>query len=365
MRHILFEIPLPFGDARLPVFGFGLMLVIAFFSALKLAEWRGKKEGISKDTLWDLALWVFGFGLLGARLTSMIIDPVPGDFWQQCLQFFKIWEGGMVIFGGIPGGLLGYVIAYYRILKPLKLRTLQIADLAAPSLALGLALGRIGCLLNGCCYGDVADPYCVPEWRTLQFPSNSPPHYALIAEGYQTGFGFIPEGVTVQFVEPGSPAARAGLQPGDVIKAVGGMEVRERHLLKTLLLTGPRGAPLELTVERLVNGVTTPLKIVFTPSPSLPMHPTQLYSAINGFLIVLVLLAFQPFRRHEGAVIALLMILKGITRFLLEALRLDNPPTFTGLTVSQNIAIVLVAGGVVLMLWVQTRPLPPANAPTV
>lgn len=376
MRHILFEIPLPFGNAKLPVFGFGVMLLVAFYTALKLAEWRGKKEGITKDTLWDLALWVFGFGLLGARLTSMIIDPVKGDFWQQVLQFFKIWEGGMVIFGGIPGGLLGYLIAYYRIVKPNKLRTLQLADLVAPSLALGLAFGRIGCLLNGCCYGDVADPCCVPAWRTLQFPSNSPVHHALIMEGYQTGFGFVPADelyllqngkhnrpfVMVGFVEPNTAAARAGLQPRDLIKDIGEVEIKKWRELEENLLFWPRGTPVEMTVLREEAGQWKELKLVYEPPSSLPVQPTQLYSAINAFLLLLVLLAFHPYRRREGAVIALLMILKGISRFVLEMLRLDNPPTFTGLTVSQNICIVLVLGGLALMVWVQARPPRPADA---
>jgi phosphatidylglycerol:prolipoprotein diacylglycerol transferase len=374
MRHILFEIPLPFGDAKLPIFGFGVMLLVSFYGGLKLAEWRGKKEGIAADTLWDLALWVFGFGLLGARLTSMIVEPVPGDFWHQCLQFFKIWEGGMVIFGGIPGGLLGYAIAYYRIVKPLKLRTLQLADIVAPSLALGVAFGRLGCLLNGCCYGDVADPSQVPQWRTLQFPANSPVHSVLVAEGWQTGYGFVLAEAdrppqqraedlrTVQFVEPGSAAQQAGLLPGDIITAVGTTAVNSNTQLRIALRHWPRNEPLALTVQRTENGQSIEKQFRYEPPRSLPVQPTQVYSSINGFLLVLILLAYTPFRRREGAVMALLMILKGTTRFLLEYIRLDNPPTFTGFTVSQNIGAILVLGGILLMLWVQTRPAPTPQA---
>ena len=368
MRHILFEIPLPFGDAKLPLFGFGVMLLIAFFSGVKLAEWRARKEGITGDTLWDLALWVFGFGLLGARLTSMIVDPVPGDFWQQCLQFFKIWEGGMVIYGGIPGGLLGYAIAYRRFLKAKGLRILQLADIVAPSLALGLAFGRIGCLLNGCCYGDYADPVVVPAWRTLEFPSNSPPQQAMVMEGYQTGFGFIladaqlpPQHLAndprmVEFVEPASAAEKAGLSAGDIIVKVGNTPTVTHRDLVLALRHWPRQEPLQLRVLRSGHGAATEVDVSFAAPPSLPVHPTQLYSSINALLIMLVLLAYDPLRRREGAVIALLMVLKGATRFLLESIRLDNPATFTGLTVSQNTSVFLVIGGLVLMAWVQMRP---------
>ena len=79
------------------------------------------------------------------------------------------------------------------------------------------------------------------------------------------------------------------------------------------------------------------------------MHPTQLYASIAGFLILGLLLAYTPYRRHEGQVIALLMILYSITRWPIEALRSDERAIFAGMTLSQNISVVVLVCG--LGLW--------------
>ena len=86
---------------------------------------------------------------------------------------------------------------------------------------------------------------------------------------------------------------------------------------------------------------------------SLPVHPTQLYSALDGFILVALLSAYYPLRRRDGEVMALLMVTYPVTRFLVEYLRSDEGVFFAGLTVSQNLSIVtLLAGGA---FWYQLR----------
>jgi phosphatidylglycerol:prolipoprotein diacylglycerol transferase len=82
---------------------------------------------------------------------------------------------------------------------------------------------------------------------------------------------------------------------------------------------------------------------------SLPVHPTQLYSAIDGIVLLWLLSAYYPLRRRDGEVMALLMVTYPITRFLIEYLRNDEGGIFLGLTISQNISILLFLAG--LLFW--------------
>lgn len=374
MQQILFEIPLPFGNARLPVFGFGLMLLLAILISGWFAQRRAEREGIDPDTFWDLGTWFILGGLIGCRVLAMILDGQHHDFWTLALQFFKVWEGGMVFYGLIPGAALAYVWVYYRLLKPKGIRTALLADIVAPSLALGLAIGRIGCLLNGCCYGDVVEPDSVPAWQTITFPGGSHPQRRAVAEGWQWGTGFVlaewdaapqqraEDDREVQFVAADSPAAAAGLRPGDVIVRVNGQAVNDARQIHWALREAPSGAPLRVTVQRTDRTVlpraTQEAELVFDLPRSVPLHPSQIYSAIDASLLFLLAWWYYPLRRREGQVLALVMFVHGFSRFFLEKLRMDNPALAWGLTVSQWISLGLIAAGALLYLalWRWGRP---------
>ena len=75
------------------------------------------------------------------------------------------------------------------------------------------------------------------------------------------------------------------------------------------------------------------------------MHPTQLYSALDGLILLVLLSAYYPLRRRDGEVMGLLMVTYPITRFLIEHLRNDEGVFFAGLTISQNISLALLLGG--------------------
>lgn len=358
MRQVLFQIPLPFGDVKIPIFGFGLMLIIAFIAAARLAGWRAKREGYPHTIPWDVGLYIFVGGVIGARLLSMFVDqPPPPNFAQGFFQFFKFWDGGLVLYGAIPGGFLGYLLAYRNIVKPSKVRTLQIADWLAPSIALGIAFGRIGCFLNGCCYGDVADPTRVPSVMTVQFPANSNPYHEVVwLKGWQTTYGFmlgssLVDECTVKAIDVGSSAETAGLRVGDTIEAVFEQATPHRaDVLKAIMAVKPY-QPLTITVKR--QGATQTM--TFVPPPSLALLPTQLYMAFDGALLCLVLWTYYPHRRREGAVIALLMMMYAINRYLIEQLRLDNPEYVGNFTISQAISLALFTGGVIMMILVQWK----------
>jgi len=93
--------------------------------------------------------------------------------------------------------------------------------------------------------------------------------------------------------------------------------------------------------------------ISLTATTSLPVHPSQLYASIAGFIILGLLLAYTPYRRRKGEVIALLMILYSLTRWPIEALRSDERAIFAGMTLSQNISVAVLVCG--LGLWFTLR----------
>ncbi|HWE39036.1 MAG TPA: prolipoprotein diacylglyceryl transferase [Isosphaeraceae bacterium] len=291
MYQTLLRIPTPWGTLSVP--GFGLMFLLAFYAAMHLAAWRARREKLDPDTVFDLAIVMLFGGIVGAR--TLYVWQYWGDRVKSILDIFKVWEGGIVLYGSIAGGLLAGLI-YHRI-RSFPLRPM--ADVIAPALAVGIMLGRLGCFLNGCCYGDRCDlPWAVT------FPVMSPPWYD-------------------QF----------------------------RHDE----LDYPHGRPpwIELKVRDLDDHE----HLVRVASRSLPVHPTQLYSALDGLILLLLLSAYFPLRRRDGEVMALLMVTYPITRMLIEYLRNDEASFLgTGLTISQCISLLILIGG--LFFWARLSRLP-------
>jgi phosphatidylglycerol:prolipoprotein diacylglycerol transferase len=235
--------------------------------------------------------------------------------------------------------------------------------LIAPSLVAGLALGRIGCLLNGCCYGGVSQQ----PWA-VTFPQGSLPYDEQVRSGRLYGFRMVEvetpgkkerqtEGgsVTVTWVAPNSAAARMGLAVGDQIVRLRKYNVQNVQLAHDELSKAIQGqAPLEILTR---SGKMIRLPAVGVSSRSLPVHPTQLYSAIHAGLLSWFLWSYYPFRRRDGEVFALLITIYPVARFLLEIIRIDESSVFgTGLSISQNISLVLLAGAVSLWIYLLRKP---------
>lgn len=131
----------------LTIYSFGLMLAVAVVVCSYLLSRDAKKAGISQEIIFDFVFWVILAGIAGARIFFILLNI--GDFVANPQQIIMISNGGLAWQGGlIFGGLTGL---FYIKRKKLSLRVM--ADLSAPYLALGQAIGRIGCFLNGCCYG--------------------------------------------------------------------------------------------------------------------------------------------------------------------------------------------------------------------
>jgi phosphatidylglycerol:prolipoprotein diacylglycerol transferase len=130
------------------IHSYGLMLAAGFYAAWWLAAWRAKAEDVDPDTIGNLVLISILAGVAGARLLWYVLEGAPSGPWWM---IFEVWKGGLVFYGGLAGAAIGdFVYLRWR-----RLNAGQIADIVAPSVAIGQAFGRIGCFLNGCCFGGV------------------------------------------------------------------------------------------------------------------------------------------------------------------------------------------------------------------
>jgi phosphatidylglycerol:prolipoprotein diacylglycerol transferase len=160
----------------IPIRAYGLMMVVGFLLGLFRAVRVAKKRGLNPDRVYDLALIVLLSGVIGSRLVYILLNLDTEKF----SEFFAVWNGGL----SFHGGVLFAVIAAVIYTKRTKLAFMSYADLLAPSLAIGYAFTRIGCFLNGCCYGcPTSLPWGVRflEDGVLTPPSHPTQIYAFLA----------------------------------------------------------------------------------------------------------------------------------------------------------------------------------------
>ena len=145
----MFRILLQFGGITITTYG--VMLATAFIVGIILAEKRGLKYGIPKDTVGALSFLILVGAIAGSRLFYVLthIPDYKGEWWRA----FYVWEGGLTFYGGV---VLAFILCIIW-LKRNKLPIGKLGDVIAPSLALGVGIGRIGCFLNGCCFGKPSD----------------------------------------------------------------------------------------------------------------------------------------------------------------------------------------------------------------
>ena len=260
----------------LPVFGYGLMMFIGFSVGTTLATFRAQREGLSGEVIWDLASWLFIPGIIGARLYYLIqhgdrvFTGTPTPAWF--IDALNLSQGGLVLYGGLIGGAIGYfTFCYLRRIRPLAL-----ADIIVPSVFIGIGFGRIGCFLNGCCYGAASSlPWAV------RFPRDSATFSAML----------------------------------------------EKNLVE-------------------IHAACTP-----------PLHPTQIYSSIDGFLIAAITAWYFRYRRRNGEVLAVALLIYPVTRFLLELLRADEAGQLkTTLTTAQLVSITLFVINLGFIYYLSKRP---------
>jgi phosphatidylglycerol:prolipoprotein diacylglycerol transferase len=146
----------------LTVHWYGVLVACGFLLGLWTASRRGLRDGIDPADVVDIGTWLILGTIVGARALYVV------SYWKEQFADQPFWEVAMVHHGGLVfyGGLLGATIAGWIFVRYRRLPFWRIADVLAPSIALGHALGRIGCLMNGCCFGAA----CSMPWA-IHFPA--------------------------------------------------------------------------------------------------------------------------------------------------------------------------------------------------
>jgi len=427
---------------RIPlrIYGYGLMLVLGFLSGIYLARRRARRMGENPDDVTHCGLLALVGGIVGSRAAYVV------QHWEE--QFahapnklgalLNVTSGGLIYYGGLVGGT-GLVLGFLWI-KRLPVR--RYLDIVAVSLMVGLAFGRAGCLLNGCCYGGACDA----DWAlSMRFPMFSAP---LVNVGDEAGpfspnteapspvyakqmhEGHLHPDPRLRFDGSGSvlpPRSLHGALDRDqfdvllgdtesarkeFIAAAGTDEMMDRDEWRGALRTGTflRGSEVwdearglfdedgdgELCFEeawkylahrraRLVKlfdadasgalddaerreantFLQADLFALARASRSGPVQAAQPLGMINALLLAALLTWFHRIRKREGHVFALMAILYPITRFVLEAIRDDNPHNLVQgvLTHNQYTSLALAAAGVVM--YMAFRKLPASAGPSL
>lgn len=170
MWPTLLRIPLPFTDASIPIHSYGLMIATGFLLALYLVQRDARKQGIDPKIFGDMAFWTLILGIAGTRILHIIMYPQYYS-WNDPLGWIAVWGGGLVFQGAIiPAGL--YVWWHLRRHGVPLFKGL---DIIIPYVALAHGIGRLGCFLNGCCYGRPADVAWAVRFRRVPWDVNEPP----------------------------------------------------------------------------------------------------------------------------------------------------------------------------------------------
>ena len=161
MHKIAFEIG-PF-----PVQWYGVFVALGFLAGLWTASRRGVRDGLHPEKIMDAGPWLILGAIIGARTLYVI------SYWREKFadepfaEIFMVQHGGLVFYGGLIGAIAGGLIYAFKN----KLPVWKFADVLAPSIALGYVPGRLGCLMNGCCFGRA----CELPWA-IHFPKEHETH---------------------------------------------------------------------------------------------------------------------------------------------------------------------------------------------
>jgi phosphatidylglycerol:prolipoprotein diacylglycerol transferase len=170
--------PIAFQLGPITIHWYGVMIALAFLAGLWTATRRARRENIPAEKIADVTLWLMVGGIIGARFVYVTTYWREDFASQPFSEVFMIQHGGLVYYGGFIGAAATGIIYILWGKMPLW-KTL---DVLTPSVALGSVFGRVGCLLNGCCYGRPTDvswaiTFTNPQARDLSgTPLNVPLH---------------------------------------------------------------------------------------------------------------------------------------------------------------------------------------------
>ena len=291
----LFRIPF----TQISVHSYGLMLVVGLLLAMELAKFLARRSDLNPEHFATAAIIALLSGLVGARIAYVIQfhrEFTGGTMTQNVWNAINLTSGGLVYYGGLLLAIPTLIV--YAILN--RIPVLRGMDIVAPCVMVGLAFGRVGCFLNGCCWGQ----HCsLPAPLTVTFPYQSNPYI----DDFKSGR-----------IEPDPALFKREFIP------------RQDRLI----------TPDEVKQQR-------DLIAVAAAERSLPVINTQLISTITALMIAGICVCYYTLGGSPGRGWALMMMLEGPTRALIEGLRTE--PTYLGpLTLSMIIGLGIAAAGVVM-----------------
>ncbi len=314
MHPELFRIP--FTD--LTVKSYGFLMVCGFIAAIFLIRRLSRDLGDHSEHITTAALYSLIAGVVGARIFYVIHYWSPQFSGKNILDIFAVWKGGLELLGGVL--LAVFTIVMYLWIQKLPLR--RYLDILGIGLLLALGFGRLGCLMNGCCFGK---PTTCPV--AITFP------YGSLAYDSQ--------------IRPDSARHRDKpyIQlPADFFD----IDENGNYYLKPY-----NDLDAQQKCEVAHDG----------PYHCLPVIPTQIVESTLAFLGCIGLYFHRqkgikiqtqgrelPFIFKPGATFALMFIYYGTMRFFIEYLRDDNPIHSNGFTISQNLSIALIISNILLIL---------------
>jgi phosphatidylglycerol:prolipoprotein diacylglycerol transferase len=138
------------------LYAYGFFLALGFLSAILVGGLEARRLGLPVGRFYDLCFYIILAALIGSRLLFVIVDP--GPFIQKPWKIFALWEGGLVFHGGL---ILALVTAFF-FMRRYDMPWRTTLDALAVGMPLGLAFGRLGCFMAGCCFGKPTDlPWAV------------------------------------------------------------------------------------------------------------------------------------------------------------------------------------------------------------
>ncbi len=192
--------PLAFELFGRPVYWFGVMMALAFLSAIALWNWLAPRSGRPAGYGSELGFWIMISGVVGARIAEVVTNWA--HYQAQPLEIIRVDRGGLVYYGGFILACLAVIVFSRRHRDPLW----SLADYGVVALPLGHAIGRIGCFINGCCYGL----HSALPW-SIRFPADHESHGVPVhpTQLYEAGYNSLLFGVLLAcFLRRRPPAGR-------------------------------------------------------------------------------------------------------------------------------------------------------------
>ncbi len=337
----------------LPVRGYGVMVLLGLFAGIGLTSWRGKQVGVAADVIISLGFWMMVGGVIGARAFFVV------QYWDEFLQYppaqrwiavVKLTEGGLVIYGGMIGGVIAGMLFCWKT----WLSSISFGDLIAP----GFSSDRPSAALVACSMAAASAGSAKPTYPRSSFLKE----VHLILHSWTAADCWEPTRNPLDSLkerskvfEPGS-LAEAGwqAQPGMPIT------IEHRPIPPTRGVDDPARTPA-VSANVQIDHQSKILSSDVLPAWSLPVHPSQVYSAVDSFLLCLLIVCLQPWVKRDGQAFFTAVGLHGVARFTLELIRSDEMGKFgTSLTIAQWISLCGIA--VALLAWAITFRLPAKRA---